>query len=413
MVTLRFYLDVRAVSRGCEAPLKLMFTKHGDSALLPLGVKLLPSQWDRKVQRVVAHPMKDALNSFLMERLLSVQRLVLSLTSSGELVRLSATQVKNKVAELLSPDADSGSLFVSRFEAYMSALGKPRTRDIYKGTLSKVLAFDPKARQLSFEDVNRDWLTRFELFMSASCPSKNGRNIHLRNIRAVFNAAIDDGVTSFYPFRKFKIRPVATAKRAVSVEVLRSLFSYPVEEYQRKYVDAFKLVFCLIGINVIDLLDAAPLVDGRLVYSRSKTARLYNLKVEPEALEIIERYTGSSGSGRLVSFGEGRKHYKSFTMMLDRTLQRIGTRSHEVRMVDGKPKRVLVYHPAFPGLTSYVARHSWATIAASLDIPNETIAKALGHGYGNRTTAIYIDFDQSKVDEANRRVLDWVFYGKK
>ena len=71
-----------------------------------------------------------------------------------------------------------------------------------------------------------------------------------------------------------------------------------------------------------------------------------------------------------------------------------------------------IRHPLFPEITSYWARHSWATIAASLDIPKDTIAHALGHG-GNTVTDIYIDFDQTKVDEANRKVLDWVLYGKK
>ena len=69
-------------------------------------------------------------------------------------------------------------------------------------------------------------------------------------------------------------------------------------------------------------------------------------------------------------------------------------------------------NPLFPELTTYWARHSWATIAASLDIPKETIAAALGHG-GNTVTDIYIDFDVRKIDEANRRVIDWVLYGKK
>ena len=75
----------------------------------------------------------------------------------------------------------------------------------------------------------------------------------------------------------------------------------------------------------------------------------------------------------------------------------------------GKKERT----PMFPDITTYWARHSWATIAASLDIPNETIAAALGHTYGNRITAIYIDFDMKKVDDANRKVIDWVLYGKK
>ena len=62
-------------------------------------------------------------------------------------------------------------------------------------------------------------------------------------------------------------------------------------------------------------------------------------------------------------------------------------------------------------LTSYYARHSWATVAAELDIPKETIAAGLGHG-GNSVTDIYIDFNMKKVDAANRQILDYVFYGK-
>lgn len=409
MVSLRLYLDTRAVKRGEPAPLKVVFTKKGVAAWLSLGIRLLPSQWDRDRQRVVGHPQKDAYNSFLLNRMAVIQNLVLSLTSSGDLAGLSSLQVKDKVAALLDPESGSENLFVARFEAYGSRQKALRTREIYATTLKKILAFDHKARSLSFSDVNKDWLSRFDAWLVPSCPSKNGRNIHLRNIRAVFNDAIDNEVTSAYPFRRFKIRPAATVKRAVSVETLRAIFDYPVEPWQRRYVDAFRLVFCLIGINVVDLLDAAPLVDGRLAYLRSKTGRLYDIKVEPEALEIIRRY---SGRDHLVSFGEGRKSYKSFTMQLDRALQSIGSSRHEVRLVDGKKKKVKVYDPAFPGLTSYVARHSWATIAASLDVPKETISKALGHG-GSSVTDIYIDFDMRKVDEANRRVLDWVFYGKK
>ena len=66
----------------------------------------------------------------------------------------------------------------------------------------------------------------------------------------------------------------------------------------------------------------------------------------------------------------------------------------------------------FPNLTTYWARHTWATLAAELEIPKETIAAALGHG-GNTVTDIYIDFDRKKVDEANRRVIDWALYGKR
>jgi integrase len=67
----------------------------------------------------------------------------------------------------------------------------------------------------------------------------------------------------------------------------------------------------------------------------------------------------------------------------------------------------------FPSLTTYWARHSWATIAASLDVPDDTISLALGHSARNATTAMYIERDLRKVDAANRRIIDYVFNGKK
>lgn len=63
-------------------------------------------------------------------------------------------------------------------------------------------------------------------------------------------------------------------------------------------------------------------------------------------------------------------------------------------------------------LSSYYCRHTWATIAAHLEIPKETIAAALGHG-GNDVTDIYINFDRKKIDEANRKVIDFILEKKK
>lgn len=125
--------------------------------------------------------------------------------------------------------------------------------------------------------------------------------------------------------------------------------------------------------------------------------------MEPEALEIINRYRGC---GQLLDMMDRYKSSTYFGQHLNRALQRIG--AVERRGRGGKK----YFEPLCPGITTYWARHSWATIAASLDIPKETIAAGLGHG-GNTVTDIYIDFDRRKVDEANRRVLDWVLYGKR
>lgn len=415
MIKVHYYLDVRGVAEGCPAPLKLDFAHKYKHAQLSVGVRVLPSQWDAKVQKVRGSMSDESTNLFLLQTMARVSEIILKLTNAGDLVGLSAVEVKNRVASELRPDAGADNLFLARFRSYASLCKSQRTREIYQVTIKKVLTFDSHAESLSFEMVSKDWLSRFEAWLGSEaggCPSVNARSIHLRNVRAVFNDAIDNGVTAWYPFRTFKVKTEATKKRAVAVEVLRSLFSYPVT-WQEQYVDAFKLSFCLIGINLVDLLalNADQLVDGRLSYRRSKTGRLYDIKVEPEAAALIEKYHGHLG--RLLSWGENRKHYTTFTYQMCRGLKSIGSTVKEWRTDElGVYREVEVFRPAFPMLSSYVARHSWATIAASLDVPKDVIAHALGHG-GSSVTDIYIDFDLRKVDEANRRVLDWVFYGKK
>lgn len=182
------------------------------------------------------------------------------------------------------------------------------------------------------------------------------------------------------------------------------MFAAEVEPWQRFYIDMFKLIFLLIGINIVDLHRLTDITtEGRIEYGRAKTHRLYSVKVEPEALEIIECYRGRQG---LLLASDRWADHRNFRHQMNKALQAIGRVQRTGR---GGKKSVT---PMFPGLTTYWARHSWATIAASLDIPKETIAHALGHG-SNTVTDIYIDFDQRKVDEANRRVIDWVLYGKR
>lgn len=400
MATTKLYLDTRATKRGEAAPLKVKITKHGQGAFIPLDLRVFPGQWDKDHGKVKDNPNKTALNAYIQTQKQKIDNLLLQLTAEGRLAKMSAVQIKNLIVDMLNPNED-GSLFLVRFKGYMETRQKERTRDLYLQTYRRIMQFDPKARQLSFEQIGKDWLTRFDRFLTEYEPSQNSRSIHFRNIRAVFNDAIDNDITTAYPFRKFMVRPVATAKRAYTVERLRELFNYPVLPHEQKYVDMFKLIFFLIGINVVDLCSLTKVENGRIVYQRSKTSRLYNIKVEPEAQEIIDCYRGTK---KLLNLADNFKDVHTFMSTFNRALKQIGPRRHEVK--DGKKR--LVYESAFPDLSTYVARHTWATIAYELEIPNETIAAALGHSFGNRTTAIYIDKDIRKVDEANRKVIDYV-----
>lgn len=309
---------------------------------------------------------------------------------------LSATEVMRQVQAQRNPEklGKPKDLFYPFAVKFMESKEKTRTKEIYAATLSRLKDYTDYYDELRFTDITIDWLKNFDKFLQRYSPSANARAIHLRNIRAVFNAAIDEELITHYPFRKYKIKTEETVKRSLTVRQLARLFLYEPKPYAEKYLDMFKLMFYLIGINTVDLAGLTEIRSGRIEYHRAKTNRLYSIKVEPEALEIIKKYIGEKD--KLLNVFEDRDTYQSFGRLMNLALHDIG------KEMDGR-SRV----KTFTNLTTYWARHTWATIAAELDIPKETIAKALGHG-GREVTDVYIRFDDKKIDKANRQVIDYL-----
>lgn len=334
-----------------------------------------------------------------------LNRLIAELLMNGD-SKIDVQEVKRLFEEhfeLCEPKKEIGT-FAAHYVKFMKAKTNTGTASVYNQTYVKMEAFDPDIEKRSFEDINVEWLRNFETFC-AKTACKNARNIHLRNIRSVFNSAIDEEITDTYPFRRFKIRPEPTEKRSVSVEQLREIFSYPVEEYAEIYRDMFKLMFMLIGINVVDLYNLKTITSNkRITYVRAKTHRKYSIKVEPEAMEIIKKYRGKE---HLLLLADRWQDYRNFKSQCNSALKKIG--KLERKGLGGKK----YYKPINPRLSTYWARHTWATIAYNdCGISDDIIGQALGHAK-NSVTDIYIRRDSKLVDEANRKVLDWVLYGKR
>ena len=74
--------------------------------------------------------------------------------------------------------------------------------------------------------------------------------------------------------------------------------------------------------------------------------------------------------------------------------------------------RTLCRREKLPPVSTYWARHTWASLAMELDAPIEAISAALGHSYGARVTVGYVNMSSKRVDELNRRVIDFALYDK-
>lgn len=405
MATTKFYLDKRSVRKDGTYPLKVAISRNCKTAFYSLGIYLTEKQWDNKSGKILNHPNKQFVNGFITRRRAEIETFILKLTETGEISGLRPQDIKDKFIASEKPVVvEEVVTFEMGFQEFMNKKDGS-TKDLYEFTLRKLKRFCPELSSLKFEDITPRWLEEFENGISDKQTSKNYRNILLRNIRSVFNYAIDSDITSYYPFRKFKIKPEETRKRALTLKTLRELFNYKAEDYAVIYQDMFKLIFMLIGINTIDLHRLKEITpDGRLEFKRAKTKKLFSIKVEPEAMEIINKYKGKKG---LLEIADRWSDHRNFRHQLNSGLQNLG-----VKRVGSKKKKVKDSGP-FHEVSSYWARHSWATIAADLDIPDAVIAMALGHASEHKTTDIYILRNRKKVDKANRIVLDWVLYGKK
>lgn len=417
MAKISVTLDTRLKKDGSRAVI-IAFIHKRYRKQSKIGICLLPDQWDEKDCKVTPkHPQHKAINLKLKSIIASVEAVIARYVGwdvEGDVIYSEIEKAifpekaeKKKIAEEKAAEeaartiAEENSLI--EVAKRLTAMKKPSTRLTYERMVKHLEIFVSKGHSNSLDEVNKAWLTAFDNYLAESNPSPNARALHFRNLRAVFNYAIDEELTANYPFRRFKIKTVKTDKRSLPVETLRQILTYPIEEWQVTYRDMFKLSFMLMGINFADMLQLEPgdMREGRIVFNRHKTARLYSMNVEPEAMELIEKYMGNK---YLLSIMDTRKDYLQFVRQTNNALRKIG--DCERSGLGGKKK----HNAICPDLSTYWARHTWATIAASLDIPKETIAAALGHG-GNTVTDIYIDFDRKKVDDANRKVLDWVLYG--
>lgn len=395
-------LDQRSIRNDGTSPIKIAISHKRQTVTISTGLYITPDSWDAEKCKITNHPLQANYQSILSTKVLQCEKVILQLMDSEEIAGMTAKDIKYRIEGKKNTPSNN---FLQHF-TYVASLKSIPTQSIYKTTLSHLRKFEPKLEKLTFEDITKDWLTRFDRHMALTAPSANARNIHLRNIRTVINNAIDNQLTTFYAFRTFRIKPTPTAKRSVVVDRLREFITTPCDPYLEYYRDMFMLSFLLIGINMKDMVYLTSIKDGRVDYVRFKTKKPYSIKVEPEALEIINRYRGEK---YLLNIADKYTNHRNFTHRINNNIKKIGATYTR----EGLGGKKIYSSTPFSDFTTYWARHTWATIAASLDVPMETISAALGHEIGNPTTAIYINFYQEKVDVANRKVIDWVYYGKR
>lgn len=293
-----------------------------------------------------------------------------------------------------------------------------RIGENYRIAISKFETFVGN-RSLCFSDITSSLLVKFEENLKtqrSKCGigniSDSGVRLYMSKIQALFNRAKlefndeEAGIIriSNNPFAKYKIpkQPV-TRKRSLTSEQIRVIKNYQIPENMLGVIiarDVFFMSFFMVGMNTVDMYYLKNPIDGRFEYERRKTRTrrddkaFISIKVEPELEPYLERYRDTIGD-RAFNFFMRYASHKQFVHKVNLNLKKIGDAL------------------GISDLTLYAARHSWATIARNdCGISMDDVAMSLNHKSGYGVTDTYIKKDWSRIDEANRKVINFVFYSE-
>lgn len=388
------YCDVPKKKVNGSIPVKIAIKNSNGRFFVNTGLTTMEKFTGREFPKTERN--RTAKNSALARYMVAIEEVCLS---NSELDNKKLRELINK--SVFGVDKSEKEFIQHFIEKYADGLKKRGTKDIYYRTAKRVENYDSKA---TFDTIDKEWIEGYKRFYDGTLKT-NTIAIDLRNIRTIFNKAIDDEITTKYPFRKLKIEQERVPIRDLTAEQIAQLRDYDVEPWQEEYRDLFMLSFYLCGINASDLLMCKTLTNGRLVYKRNKTGRLYSIKVEKEAMDIINKYRGKE---YLLNPLDNGRRYTTYLYNWNSALKKIG-RHEIVKDCVGKLRKKKC-HPIFGDdfqISTYTARYSFASIAAHIGIDRETIALCLGHSWAD-VTDHYINYDRNRIDEAVRKVIDYI-----
>lgn len=324
-----------------------------------------------------------------------------------------------EVKQAVTDDKQNEIDFIKFADNYMIQLQAQKKEGSFRaarGLLVNLKAFAPT---LYFHQIDSRFLASFEKHM-IKAGIENGVHTYMSRFRVIFNKGRefynddDRGLIRItnYPFKKYKIRqPVTKAQDScLTVEQMRMFINHKhVTERSKIGKDIFLLQLYLIGINTKDLFFASKPVKGRLKFDRFKTKREYSINLEPEAIEIIDRYKSKT---KLINISDSYSDYLNFQKAVNIGLMQICNSLHKEFEDKRTPEEIKAnLELDFPRkITSNWSRHTWATLARNdCKINKDDVALCLGHeDKDNKVTDMYIKYDYSIIDESNRKVIDLI-----
>ena len=297
--------------------------------------------------------------------------------------------------------------FMKQVARGLQVEGNFGTAHVYRSSLNAIIAYRGKD-DFAFNEVTSEWLKGFEVYLRGRGCSWNTVSTYLRTLRAVYNRAVDLRKASYVPhlFRSVYTGTRADRRRALDMEDMKKVFarllqSDAITPAMKGAQELFILMFLLRGLPFVDLayLRKSDLRGNVISYRRRKTGRPLSVTLTTEAMFLLQKYMNweeqspylfpilHSDEGSPKAYREYQLALRNFNYQLELLGKALGLKDR---------------------LSSYTARHTWATTAYYCEIHPGIISEAMGHSSITVTETYLKPFRNKKIDEANIQVLDFV-----
>ncbi len=401
MASIKIFQKNKQLANG-ECPIFLRITKDRKKKLIALGYSCKPNQWSSAKsefkKNLPNHVQKNLVLSELKSKALSI---IDGFRTNSIDFTLSQFEEAFRGGKSTS-NVNVYQHFTQKIENLKTA-GQVGNATVYKDTRSSFFGFT-KNKRLRFEDITPSLLEKYEIYLKSRGGTNGGVSNKMRTIRAIYNDAIDKDYAKLehYPFRKYKISKLKaeSVKRALAHEEVKQIVNFPLDKYPH-LTDArnyFVFSYYTRGMNFVDMLHLkwSDIINDTITYKRAKTHKNFVVKVLPPVRTILNYYEDDLSTEYV------------FPILLKDNLtpSQIQNRKKKVLKKYNKGLKEIgqILGISIP-LTSYVARHSYATNLKQKGVSIAVISESLGHKSEEVTETYLKAFENSVLDEATEKLL--------
>ena len=386
------------VLKNNESPLMIRVCKDRKMKYQSLGISILPKYWDFKANKPTSKcPNKEYIERLIAEKVKVYTDKVIEFKSQEK--EFTATSLMEKVNKPVK--RKTVQEVFNQYIQELESANRLRYADMYKCTMHSLIKFN-KHLDIPFSDMDTIWLKRYEVWLQSQGLAINTLGTRFRHLRVIYNFAIEEKIvkSEYYPFNSFKVSKLSqtTAKRSIQKDEILSVLNYQGQTpLECLAIDLFTFSYLAAGINFGDIarLTKDNILENRLIYIRKKTQKQIKVSLQEQAIKLIQKYSLPDNPYLFPILSSFHKTEQQKVNRIHKIIAKVNKSLKEI----GERLNIPI------DLTTYVARHSFATVLKRSGVNTSLICEALGHS-SERVTQIYLDsFGNDQMEDAMKNLL--------